>query len=111
MAGHCPSCGADIYTIVNGRTKKLPTYSEHILKLSNWTLMRVGVCADCKTELVAGKSMLTAKKIVANHKLYWRKAKKAPKNFENLDCMDSNSNPKKFLKERAMEIHLHKKLI
>lgn len=103
MTGLCSSCGVSILDLSGIKSKKLENYHEHLIKLSNNTLMRVGVCSDCKIELVSGNSASTAEQIIENHKHYWRKAKKAPKEFESITCTDSNTTPQKFLQEKFLD--------
>lgn len=55
-----------------GRDKLLPNYADHIIELSNGTIMRVGVCSDCKLLLVSGDQVqVTADNILQNHIEYW----------------------------------------
>lgn len=101
MVGYCSSCGADIFTSTSGKRRPLPTYREHTIGLTDGTLMKVGVCSECKLSLVSGANVLkTAKKIIANHKIYWRKSKDKPAAFEDVDVDDPNTNYRRFKQAR-----------
>lgn len=102
MLGFCSSCGVKIISL--GRTPKfLKNYKEHYISLSNGTLIKVGVCDICRVELVSGDSKKMAKKILENHKEYWRNRMKKtkrniPKFFEKLDVNHPNTNPRDFIR-------------
>lgn len=109
MLGFCSSCGVKIISL--GRTPKfLENYKEHYISLSNGTLMKIGVCDMCRVELVSGDSMKMAKKILKNHKEYWRNRTKKvkftngrilrdiPRFFEKLEVGHPNTNPRDFVR-------------
>ena len=118
MLGYCSACGAKIIEITIEKGKKkarfLDNYKEHIIELSNNTIMRVAVCDKCKVELVAGKSKKTANKIVENHIAYWdNKPLNSPMDYQKIICINSNTTEMDFLRKKekqAQEIEIAKKL-
>jgi len=103
MLGKCSNCKTQIMDLeLRGRKRLLDNYRDHIVEISNGTLMRVGVCVNCKILLVAGtKVKETADNILKNHKEYWEVDKYAPKGFKDLFIADPNSTEDKFMKKRA----------
>jgi len=118
MLGKCSACGTQVIEIKkeNGKVKAkyLSNYKEHIIELSNHSIMRVAVCDKCKVELVAGKSKEIAVKIVDNHIDFWGKNKKtAPKEFASLTCVNSNTTLQDFtrkIEKIKQEAELNKQL-
>lgn len=106
MTGYCSACGAQIIDLSGVRPRLLPNYREHIIELSNETMMRVGVCVTCKGKLVSGsKVKTTANAILANHRIYWGVQKRRPKNFDKLTVSDPNTDEKKFNRARKERRH------
>ena len=105
MAGFCCVCGDHIFEKVNGKYKKKDTYRDHILKLSNGTLMRIGVCDKDHAKLTSGnKVQATAKTVIDNHKIFWDNSPKwAPKNHQTITVTDPNTNLSKFKREKLLE--------
>ena len=103
MLGKCSNCKTQIMDLeLRGRKRLLDNYRDHIVELSNGTLMRVGVCVNCKALLVAGlKVKDTADNILKNHKDYWEKDSHAPDGFKSLIITDSNTSEDKFMKKKA----------
>ena len=90
---------------LRGQKRLLGNYRDHIVELSNGTLMRVGVCVNCKALLVAGSKVEdTADNILKNHKEYWNNDPYAPKGYKSLIITDSNSTEEKFMQKRAGRI-------
>jgi len=106
MLGKCSNCKTQIMDLeLRGRKRLLDNYRDHIVELSNGTLMRVGVCVNCKILLVAGaKVKETADNILKNHKDYWENDQYAPKGFKDFIIVDPNSTEDKFMKKRADRI-------
>lgn len=106
MLGFCSACGAKIIDIKKkggkASLRKLENYKEHIVELSNGTIMRVAVCDNCKIELVAGKALDTAKTILSNHKDYWEnnRKKKDITDYAGLKIINPNTDLGTFLKKR-----------
>lgn len=106
MIGFCSSCGEVVIDLTkDGRkasAKFKENYKEHIIELSNKTIMRVGVCDKCKIELVSGKNPLKiAKKIIKNHIDYWTgHRKEAPRSFEEIKVVHPNTNLRQFLRKK-----------
>lgn len=107
MAGLCCICGIPIIQIVGGKARLLPIFRNHIVKLSNDTLMRIGVCDIDKAKLSSGSLVIaTANIALANHKTYWmNNTKYAPKDFEKLTITDPNTNLSKFRREMLLKRH------
>ena len=108
MLGYCSACGEKIIEAkMQGKRKaslrKLPNYKEHIIELSNGTIMRIAICDKCKVELVAGKSQKTAEKILDNHIAYWSTAKSKPTDYKNLSVVNSNTDLGTFIKKVEAE--------
>lgn len=111
MLGYCSSCGAKIIEakkvgLRKASLRKLLNYKEHIVELSNGTIMRVAVCDKCKTELVAGKSQEIADKIIDNHIKYWDKVavkKEIPNDYKTITVVNSNTDLGTFLKKQEAE--------
>lgn len=104
MVGYCSSCGVEIIDLE--AKKFLPNYANHIIELSNGTLMQVGVCVDCKLKLVSGnKVQKTADDILKNHKIYWKDSKDKPKDNETLTVVDPNSDSYKFHQKKILKEH------
>jgi len=106
MLGICSNCGTQIMDLnQRGQDRLLTNYRDHIVELSNGTLMRVGVCVNCKELLVAGKKVKeTADKIMEKHKEYWRNDEHAPRGFEDFSITDPNTDEDKFRKKRGDKI-------
>lgn len=84
-----------------GQSRLLSNYRDHIVELSNGTLMRVGVCQNCKELLVSGKIVKkTADNILKRHKDYWATDEHAPRGFEDFEIIDPNTDEEKFAKKR-----------
>lgn len=115
MLGFCSACGERIITL-GKKPRFLDNYREHFIELSNKTIMKVGVCADCRVSLVAGDAKGKADLILANHKEYWanrtkktkkttgRTTKMIPRFFEDLTVENPNTTPRDF--RRALEKRL-----
>lgn len=80
MTGYCSCCGT---RIISDDGRPLENYCDHTIEVSvdenieNNRLLKVGICVACKALLVAGdKKEATAKKILANHKVYWKANKR-----------------------------------
>lgn len=103
MLGKCSNCKTQIMDLeLRGQKRLLTNYRDHIVELSNGTLMRVGVCVNCKALLVAGlKVKETADNILKNHKAYWEGDQYAPKGYKSLIIIDPNSTEAKFMQKRA----------
>ena len=87
---------------LRGQKRLLTNYRDHIVELSNGTLMRVGVCVNCKALLVAGlKVKETADNILKNHKAYWDGDRYAPKGYKSPIIIDPNSTENKYMQKRA----------
>lgn len=79
-------------------------YRDHIIELSNGTLMRVGVCQNCKELLVAGKKVkATADNILKRHKDYWNTDEHAPKGYKLFSITDPNTDEDKFMVKRKQK--------
>jgi hypothetical protein len=85
-----------------GQERFLVNYRDHVLEISNGTLMRVGVCQNCKELLVAGKKVKkTAEDILENCKAFWRGSDEyAPHGFEMFEVIDPNTDEDKFALKR-----------
>lgn len=109
MIGYCSACGASV--IVFDKTKKkasakfAPDFREHYIELSNKTLMRIGLCADCKVYMVSGADIdKKAKDIIKNHIAFWKEnSKDAPDNFSKLTVVNPNTNPDLFIRKMDKE--------
>jgi len=103
MLGKCSNCKTQIMDLeLRGQKRLLTNYRDHIVELSNGTLMRVGVCVNCKALLVAGlKVKETADNILKNHKAYWDGDRYAPKGYKSLIIIDPNSTENKYMQKRA----------
>jgi len=108
MTGTCSSCGKEILVKVNGKFRKSLAYREHFLELSNGTIMRVGVCEDCKIKLVTGDKVdETAEKILDNHKIYWKEhSDTAPAKYDEITVTNPNTTPSQFIRSRNIDRHL-----
>lgn len=107
MSGFCCVCGDEIVVKVKGRNKLGENFRHHIIKLSNNTLMRIGVCDKCHAKLTSGnKVQETSDTALANHKTYWANNPKwSPNDYQNLTVTDPNSNLSKFKREILLEKH------
>jgi hypothetical protein len=106
MLGFCSSCGKSIIDLKKkgkkASAKFTEDYREHIIELSNFTIMRIAVCAECKEYLVSGAEVIKmAQKIVDNHILYWKNHKKgAPKNYDKIKVVNPNTTPRDFMRKK-----------
>jgi len=74
-SGYCCVCGDEVVEKVKEKVRLKENYRQHIIKLSNWTLMRIGVCDKCHAKLTSGnKVQETADTALANHKTYWEQS-------------------------------------
>jgi len=116
MIGRCSHCGVNIIELKQTKKKRITSdYCEHLLELSNKTLMRVAVCPNCKVLLVSGDKVLkTADKIIKNHIDYWNHhQRQAPGDYKELYVVDPNTSKSKFFRkrEKAIQEEEIKKLI
>lgn len=119
MTGFCSHCGVEIMDLSKRkRARILPNYREHTIQVSSGSLLRVGVCDECKAKLVSGDVVKkTADKILANHKIYWNfNIKDRPehsKKYKALTVSDPNSDITKVAiqrKQRKEEENLTRKI-
>ena len=111
MIGYCSSCGDQVLDLSGPRPVMLPNFREHTIMLSDWSMMRVGVCDVCKEKLISGQNIgKTADKILKNHKTYWRGKQSGPIGFEDMTVADPDTDTTKYRRDRAMKIHKDKKL-
>lgn len=104
MVGFCSSCGDDILVSVNGKLKKKNNFEEHTIMLSDWSLMRVAVCTDCKKLLKKqARKQEIADTILTNHETFWDK--KTGLTAENADAEITE-----FKREKALKQHKDKML-
>ena len=116
MIGRCSHCGMNIIELKAEKKKRITSdYVEHLLELSNKTLMRVAVCPNCKALLVSGdKVSETADKIMQNHIYYWDfHQKQRPEDYKSLFVTDPNTSKSKYFRKREKDIQIEetKKLI
>ena len=103
LVGVCTACGTEIMdlTIKKKKQRRLENYREHIVELSNNTLMRVAICEKCKVKLVSGKDVqATADLILENHKFYWDLKKQ--KWHKELKIEDPNTSKEKYLSKKLI---------
>jgi hypothetical protein len=87
-----------------GHDRIMTNYRDHIVGLSNGTIMRVGVCENCKELLVSGEDVLkTAKNILKKQKKYWDSDDHAPIGYESFEITDPNTNEEKHAEEKQHE--------
>lgn len=83
-----------------GQARFLDNYRDHYFETS-LGLMRIGVCVNCKADLVTGKNTdKVAKGIMDKHVNYWKRGKNAPQGFEKIILLDTNSSEEKVLRRR-----------
>lgn len=106
MLGFCSNCGQQIMDLTKkGQDRLLINYRDHMVELNNGTLMRIGVCQNCKELLVAGNDVMkVAKKILDNHKNFWDNDEHAPVGYEKFDIADPNTDEEKFMAKRNIKI-------
>lgn len=89
--------------VEGGGVQTLPNYCEHFVELSNGSIMRIGICEDCRPRLISGKNVLqNAKKILDLHKEFWR-SENPHGNFDDLDIADPNTDEQKHLQKKLAE--------
>lgn len=111
MVGFCSSCGANIIDLTGEKPKKLPNFREHLIQLSDWSLMRVGVCDICKEKLTNGKDrQKIADAVLNNHKTYWKNTVNKPKGKDALTVLNPDTTDEDFKRERVLKMHRDKKL-
>jgi hypothetical protein len=116
--GFCTNCDTQIFDpSQKGHVRFLPEYNEHVIELSNESLMRVGVCSKCKDTLVRGNQDAEdmASNILERHKLWWgnhlpAEDPRKPKFHHALAVVDTNSNPAK-LRKRIKENETEKEKV
>ena len=111
MIGWCSSCGVQVMDLTKKGAKRfLPNYKEHYVELSDHTLMRIGICEDCRANLTSGPDVLkTAAKILKNHKTYW-KFVGLGKKYQDLKVEDPNTDEGKFRRNRVLRKHQEEEL-
>jgi len=104
MIGKCSNCDTQVMDLNRrGQDRFLSNYRDHIVELSNNTLMRVGVCQNCKALLEDEKTAQeVADNILKKHKDYWNNDEYAPIGFEDFTIIDQNTNEDKFAKKREL---------
>lgn len=107
MSGYCCVCGDTIIVKTKKPKDKLKDYRHHWIKLSNWTIMKIGICKQDKTKLTSGnKVQETADTALANHKIYWAEhAATAPEGYQSFTVLDPNTNLGKFKREVILKKH------
>lgn len=107
MIGWCSSCGVQVMDLTKKGAKRfLPNYREHYVELSDRTLMRVGVCEDCRSSLTSGPNVAkTADKILKNHKTYWKFNGRRESAYKDLKIEDPNTDELKFRRNRQLRKH------
>lgn len=107
MLGFCsnPDCNTQVMDLAKkGEGRFLTNYRDHWIELSNGTIMRVGVCVNCKAKLVSGSNVRkTAEKILQKHKAYWTTDPYAPKDFQSMEIVSPNTSEKGFMEKRMRE--------
>ncbi len=104
MIGICSNCDTQVMDLNRrGQDRFLLNYRDHIVELSNNTLMRVGVCVNCKKLLEDEKTAQeTSDNILRKHKEYWNSDEYAPIGFEDFTIIDPNTNEEKFAEKRKL---------
>lgn len=89
---------------LRGPKRLLTNYRDHWVELSNGTIMRVGVCVNCKESLVSGEKVReVADGILKKHKEYWADDPRSPESLQNVSIVDANGNEKSFLEKKRRE--------